>query len=216
MIAALRGRVMNFDADTATAWIDVQGVWYEVRVPAFASEWMLSLVGAESESVVFTYYHVSDRNPEPLIVAFQHRAERDFFRKFIEVPDVGPTKAVRALTRPVSEIARWIEAGDAKSIRLLPGIGERLSQAIVARLSGKLTQEALLRDSEAGAAGAAVPPGLDELREDAVAALIGLQYTRRDAERAVDDVLAARPEVDSIEGLLRAVLEQEAPAESLR
>jgi len=216
MIAALRGRVMNFDADTATAWIDVQGVWYEVRVPAFASEWMLSLVGAESESVVFTYYHVSDRNPEPLIVAFQHRAERDFFRKFIEVPDVGPTKAVRALTRPVSEIARWIEAGDAKSIRLLPGIGERLSQAIVARLSGKLTQEALLRDSEAGDAGVAVPPGLDELREDAVAALIGLQYTRRDAERAVDDVLAARPEVDSIEGLLRAVLEQEAPAESLR
>lgn len=216
MIAALRGRVMNFDADTATAWIDVQGVWYEVRVPAFASEWMLSLVGAESESVVFTYYHVSDRNPEPLLVAFQHRAERDFFRKFIEVPDVGPTKAVRALTRPVSEIARWIEAGDAKSIRLLPGIGERLSQAIVARLSGKLTQEALLRDSEAGDAGAAVPPGLDELREDAVAALIGLQYTRRDAERAVDDVLAARADVDSIEGLLRAVLEQEAPAESLR
>ena len=49
-----------------------------------------------------------------------------------------------------------------------------------------------------------------------MAALIGLQYTRRDAERAVDDVLAARPEVDSIEGLLRAVLEQEAPAESLR
>jgi len=216
MIAALRGRVMNFDADTATAWIDVQGVWYEVRVPAFASEWMLSLVGADSESVVFTYYHVSDRNPEPLIVAFQHRAERDFFRKFIEVPDVGPTKAVRALTRPVSEIARWIEAGDAKSIRLLPGIGERLSQAIVARLSGKLTQEALLRDSDGGDAGVAIPPGLDELREDAVAALIGLQYTRRDAERAVDDVLAARSDVDSIEGLLRAVLEQEAPAEPLR
>ncbi|MDA1010842.1 MAG: hypothetical protein O2888_05145, partial [Chloroflexi bacterium] len=77
----------HYDPEGATAWVDVQGVWYEVRVPAFATDWMQSLVGAEAESVIYTYYHVSDRNPEPLIVAFPHRAERDFFRKFIEVPD---------------------------------------------------------------------------------------------------------------------------------
>lgn len=217
MIAALKGLVTHFDPVSATAWVDVQGIWYEVRVPAFAADWMQALVGGESETVIYTYYHVSERNPEPLLVAFQHRAERDFFRKFIEVPDVGPTKAVRALTRPVSEIARWIEAGDVKSIRLLPGIGERLSQTIVARLAGKLTQEALLRSTGAEEP-AAIPSGvsIDVLHDDAVEALVGLQYARRDAERAVDDVLAARGDIDSIEALLRAVLEHQAPVEPPR
>ena len=211
MIAALRGRVSHFDAATATAWIDVQGVFYEVRVPAFASDWLTTLDGSGEEATVYTYYHVSERNPQPLLVAFQHRAEREFFRKFIEVPDVGPTKAVRALTRPVAEIARWIEAGDVKAIRALPGIGERLSQTIVARLAGKLTQEALLRgDTEPGAP---EPVTIDVLREDAVEALVALQYHRRDAEEAVESALASRPSFDSLEELLRAILEQQAPTE---
>ena len=216
MIAALRGRVTHYDAGVATAWVDVQGVWYEVRVPAFAGEWITSLVATDEVTTIYTYYHVSDRNPQPLLVGFQHLAERDFFRKFIEVPDVGPTKAVKALTRPVSEIARWIEAGDVKSIRLLPGIGERLSQTIVARLSGKLTQEALLRTGEGGASADEAPePSLDDLRQDAVEALVALQYTRRDAERAVDEVIAGRADLDSLEALLRAVLEQKAPSEAV-
>jgi holliday junction DNA helicase RuvA len=214
MIAALHGCVTHYDPETATAWVDVAGVWYEVRVPAFAGEWFSALVGADEPTTIYTYYHVSERNPQPLLVGFQHRAERDFFRKFIEVPDVGPTKAVRALTRPVSEIARWIEAGDVKSIRLLPGIGERLSQTIVARLAGKLTLEALLRDGESVTPSAEAVPSLDALREDAVEALVSLQYTRRDAEVAVDAALAEHPSLDSLEALLRAVFEREAPAEA--
>jgi holliday junction DNA helicase RuvA len=210
MIASLRGAVTRWDAETATAWLDVQGVTYEVRIPAFAADWIASAVD-QPETLIYTYYHVSERNPSPLIVGFQHLAEREFFRKFIEVPDVGPTKAVRALTRPVSEIARWIESGDVKAIQALPGIGQRLSQTIVAQLAGKLVMEALLRD--AGDESVPPPSVADDLREDAVAALVALQYGRRDAERAVEQVLETRPGLDSLEGLLRAILEQQAPVE---
>lgn len=209
MIAALRGTVSHYDPDTATAWVDVGGVFYEVRIPAFAGEWVASVEGVEG-TTIFTYYHVSERQPAPLLIGFQHRQEREFFRKFIEVPDVGPTKAVRALTRPVSEIARWIEAGDVKAIQQLPGIGQRLSQTIVARLSGKLTQEALLR----GEAAPAAPETGEDLRDDAIEALVALQYSRRDAERAVERALEERPGLETLEDLLRAVLEHEAPAEA--
>ena len=209
MIAALRGQVTHYDADTATAWVDVGGVFYEVRIPAFASEWVASAHSSEETVTLYTYYHASERQPQPLLVGFQYRQEREFFRKFIEVPDVGPTKAVRALTRPVSEIARWIEAGDTKALQQLPGIGQRLSQTIVARLSGKLTQEALLRGEAAPASAA---PS-EDLYEDAVDALVALQYSRRDAERSVERALEARPGLETLEDLLRAVLEQEAPAE---
>ena len=206
MIAALRGTVTRWDEATATAWVEVQGVSYEVRIPAFAAEWIASVVG-QADTQLFTYYHVSERNPQPLLVGFQHLPEREFFRKFIAVPDVGPVKAMRALTRPVSEIARWIEAEDVKAIQQLPGIGQRLSQTIVAQLAGRLTLEALLPAPSEGEA----PPaaGAADLREDAIEALVALQYTRRDAERAVTEATRSRPAPDRLEDLLRVILEQQ-------
>jgi Holliday junction DNA helicase RuvA len=209
MIVALRGSLSRWDETASTVWLDVQGMTYEVLVPAFAAEWMGSRPAGE-ELHLYTYYYVSERNPTPVLIGFQHQVEREFFRKFIEVPDVGPMKAVRALTRPVSEIARWIEAEDAKALQALPGIGTRLSQTIVASLSGKLLQEALLRPE--AAPGAAPAPPVPDLREDAVAALTALQYTAREADQLVVAALRERPEIDSLEELLRVVLERQAPA----
>jgi Holliday junction DNA helicase RuvA len=119
---------------------------------------------------------------------------------------MGPAKAVRALTRPVSEIARWVETEDVKALQQLPGIGTRLSQTIVANLTGKLTEEALLRDEVA----AGQPPAHD-LRDDAIEALVSLQYARREAETLVSAALTESPELDTIEELLRSILAQQAP-----
>ena len=207
MIAALRGTLAAWDESSATLWLDVGGVTYELIIPAFAAEWV-ERIEPDGEFSLFTYYHVSDRNPRPVLIGFPRLAEREFFRKFIEVPDVGPTKAVRALARPVSEIARWIEAGDTQALQQLPGIGTRLAQTIVARLRGRLVQEALLRDEiEGGEAGVAT-----DMREDAVDALMTLQYGRREAEAVVSEAMAAQPDLDGLEPLLRAVLEQRGPA----
>ena len=206
MIAALSGEFVQWDAESSTLWLAVGGVTYELIVPAFAADWIAQHEpGAELR--LFIYYHVAERNPKPLLIGFPRLAEREFFRKFIEVPDVGPTKAVRALTRPISEIARWVETEDVVALQQLPGIGTRLAQTIVARLHGRLLQEALLRDEVE----AAESPRTD-IRADAVDALVTLQYGRREAERVVQDVLLSQPAVESLEELLRLVLEQQAPA----
>jgi Holliday junction DNA helicase RuvA len=211
MIVSVRGQLVRWDADSSTVWIDVQGVSYEVLIPAFAADWIETLE-TNGELHLYTYYHASERNPTPQLIGFRHQAEREFFRKFIEVPDIGPVKAVRALTHPVAEIARWIEAEDASALTQLPGIGQRGAQTIVATLAGRLVQEALLQDRASGEA--APEPATPEpgLREDAVEALISLQYARRTAERLVSEALSARPDVDSLETLLRTILEQQAPA----
>ncbi len=206
MIAALRGALERWDEPSATAWLEVAGVSYEVVVPAFAAEWVAGHALGD-EIRLYTYYHVSERSPTPLLVGFPHAAERDFFRTFIEVPDVGPVKAVRALTFPVSEIARWVEAEDVRALQQLPGIGARLAQTIVARLHGRLREVALLHEEPAaGGAGGAAP----DLRGDAVDALTALQYGRREAERLVEAALRADPALEGLEELLRAVLEQQA------
>ncbi len=209
MIAALRGTVTHWDEVTSTAWVEVQGVSYEVRIPAFAGEWVASVLG-QADTTIYTFYYVSERSPAPLLIGFQYLQERDFFRKFIEVPGVGPVTAVRALTFPVSDIARWIEAEDTKAVQQLAGIGARTAQTIVATLAGKLTQEALLRSSTVE--GRETLETAPDLREDAIDALISLQYSRRDAERAVADAMRARSDFAGLEDLLRMILEQQSPA----
>ena len=113
---------------------------------------------------------------------------------------------MRALTRPVSEIAGWIESEDQRSLRQLPGIGERLAQTIVAHLRGKLVQEALLRDAVDGER-----EPTPDVRDDAVEALVTLQYSRREATTLVADALRADPPPRTLEDVLRSVLEQRAP-----
>ena len=208
MIAGLRGALARWDEPAATAWVDVSGVIYEVVVPVFASEWVAAH-GEGAEIRFHTYYHVSERNPQPLLVGFPRAADRDFFRIFIDVPDVGPVKAVRALTRPVPEIARWVEAEDVHALQSLPGIGPRLAQTIVARLRGRLAEAALAAGDPSSAAGARAGGG-DGRRRDAVDALVALQYGRREAERLVDEVLRDSPGLADLEALLRAALERQA------
>ena len=213
MIVSLRGRLDRWDEESSTAWIEVNGVGYEVMIPAFAHNWIASEIPGE-ELQLFTYYHVSERQPAPLLIGFQHHQEREFFRKFINVPEVGPQKAVKALTFPVSEIARWVEAEDVTALKQLPGIGQRLSQTIVANLHGKLTQEALLRAGEERTAPAATAAGA--LYADAVGALEALQYSHREAEELVTATMRVEPDIAGLEELLRAILEQQAPAEAAR
>lgn len=201
MIAGLRGTLERWDDASSTLWLDVAGVIYEVLVPAFAADWVATHeLGAEVS--LYTYYHVNERQPRPVLIGFPRLAEREFFRKFIEVPDVGPVRAVRALDRPVSEIARAIEGGDTKTLQQLPGVGARTAQTIVAHLQGRLLEEALLFDITASPTAIAEP----SVREDAIEALLALQYGRREAESMVAAALDAAPEIEDLETLLRAVL----------
>ena len=208
MIVALRGTLTYWNADRSVLWIEAAGVTYEVAMPAFAGDW----VGAHrvgDELQIYTYQHASDRQPVPNLFGFPRLAEREFFRKFIEVPDIGPAKAVRALSKPVSEIARWVESEDTRSLRQLPGIGERLASTIVAHLRGRLLEESLLRDGAPGA-DASTPSTTPDVRQHAIEALIALQYGRREADQLVTEALRSRPDLDAVEGVLRYVLEQQA------
>jgi Holliday junction DNA helicase RuvA len=207
MIVALRGTLSRWDDERSVLWVEAAGVTYELSMPPFASDWVAAHRTGD-EVQVYTYQHATDRQPVPTLFGFPRLAEREFFRKFIEVPDIGPARAVRALTRPVSEIARWVESEDTKALRTLPGIGDRTATTIVARLRGKLLQEALLRDQ----VGIGTTEGLAaiDVRGDAVAALVALQYGRREAEQLVTEALRNGAGEQDVEGVLRQVLERQA------
>jgi Holliday junction DNA helicase RuvA len=206
MISHLSGSLAKRHEARQSIELRIDGVGYEVLLPTFV--WRAleeTAMGSEVEFEI--YYHVPERQPTPILVGFQRDVERDFFRKLVEVPDLGPTKAMKALIYSVSTIATWIEQSDERSLKSLPGVGERLAKTMVAHLKGKVTEEALLVDERfASPKEKEGPPSLSEVQQLAVAGLVRLGYKESDASRWVDEVTRdGASEATEVEEIVRAV-----------
>jgi Holliday junction DNA helicase RuvA len=204
MISHLTGTLTKKLEDRQAVEVTVNGVGYEVLLPTFV--WRaLEEKPLGTELSLETFYYVAERQPIPILVGFLRDIEREFFRKLIEVPDLGPTKAMRALAYSVSTIATWIEQGDERSLRTLPGVGERLAKTMVAHLRGKVTAEALLQDEHFAAPPPKKgPPPLSEVQQLAVEGLVRLGYRQQEAARWVEQV-TQDGEPSDVEEIIRAV-----------
>jgi Holliday junction DNA helicase RuvA len=133
MIGYLEGTVMKRRENGIL--LKAGHVGYEVLLPPVVAA-RLSAEGGDA--ALFIYYHQTERQPKPVLIGFSTEEEREFFERFLTVGDIGPAKAVAALTAPVHEIARAIEDRDAAALQKLKGIGARTAQKIVAELHGKM------------------------------------------------------------------------------
>ena len=205
MISYLNGKIRSLTREPAQAVVVAGGVGYEVCLPVCVYQSLTAAgvrEGAEVELEV--HYHVTERQPRPLLVGFRHPSERDFFEQLIQVEGIGPTRAAAALVFPVSRIARAIESEDMSVLTRLPGIGARGAQKIVAALRGKVIATALLQDEGIPAAGAS--PAELEARDEAVKALVNLGYRPAEAQSAVDEAVRRKPAAAAdVEVLMREV-----------
>ena len=194
MIAYIQGTLIKKEEDRVLVLANQVG--YEVLLPAVVME-TLHEKNAGDEVVFHIFYHQTERQPKPTLIGFNLEVEKEFFQRFISVEDIGPLKAVKALSMPVRNIARAIEKNDVKALQGLKGIGNRTAQKIVATLAGKMDKFALIRKDEAPAA----PP------EEDFAALVldvlvhQLGHKSADAKRMVGDALDRNPAIASPEDL---------------
>lgn len=219
MITHLQGELARMDASGPLVEVDVQGVRYEVLVPAYLWQELQDLQG-EGETAgqvgLHIVYHATTNQPVPVLVGFLRRAERDFFRKFTSVEGIGPSKAVKAMNVSISTIARAIEQEDRATLTRLPGIGARGADKIIASLRGKVTQEAALQDG-----GIEKPVDVRRLEEkrltaDAIETIMALGYPRADAKRWVEEAQAADPTITSLEALTMAILQRRGQEQDAR
>ena len=204
MISHLTGTLTKKHDERQAIELTVGGVGYEVLLPTFVWRSLEETpLGEELELEIF--YHVPERAPTPMLVGFTREVEREFYKKLVEVPELGPIKAMRALAFSVSTIATWIEQGDEKALRRLPGVGERLAKTMVAHLKGKVVEQALLQDEGfAGPAPEGEAPSLSEVQQLAIAGLDRLGYREADASRWVEQV-TKDGELADVEEIIRAV-----------
>jgi Holliday junction DNA helicase RuvA len=138
------------------------------------------------------------------LVGFLSEVEREFFELFCSVDGVGAKKALRAMIRPVREVATAIEEQDAKLLTTLPGIGPAVADRIVAKLRRKVPKFALMV--------AASEPHAAEVEHDVVRdtyeVLLTLGHSESDSRRMIDTALGGKKKYKDVQALLHAVYEQ--------
>lgn len=207
MIAYLRGTVRYLDE--ALLVLEVAGLGYEVLLPAIEGKALRTQLHREGDGqspegravALWTYYHVAERQPKPVLIGFHERQNREFFELLISVAEIGPTVAARSMTIPVCDYAGAIERRDVRTLGTLPGIGKRKAEQIVASLKGKALSFALLPPPEIDEAPAAAADYL----ADAEAVLQGLGYKAAEATRMVEAARKRRPDATDAQGLLEEI-----------
>src|ERR1700680_4012691 len=139
--------------------LQVGALEYQVLVPEFVRRQIQMRLGQDMTLRTSEYL---DGNPMqgrvvPRLIGFTTEAELEFFELFCTVDKVGVRKAIKALMRPIREIADAIQRQDAKWLTSLPGIGPATAEQVVATLRRKVTKFALMAQPSDTSAGPASP-----------------------------------------------------------
>ena len=97
----------------------------------------------------------------PRRIGFNSEAEVEFFDLFCTVEKIGAKKALKAMARPVKEIADAISRQDAKWLSSLPGIGATTAEQIVTTLKRKVTKYAMMNGEVEASGGRESPEKSD-------------------------------------------------------
>jgi holliday junction DNA helicase RuvA len=146
----------------------------------------------------------------PRLIGFANETELEFFDLFCTVEKIGVKKALKALARPIREIADAIQRQDAKWLTTLPGIGLATSEQIVATLRRKVVKFALM-PAPAGigeADEAAVANGHSDILADAYTALLSIGVNPSEARDLIDKAAASGKKFAGVDEVLLLIYQR--------
>lgn len=210
MIASLSGTVEHVALDRAVIAVGGFGVQFSATPQTLAT-----LHEGRTGSV---QTHLVVKEDALTLFGFADRHEREVFEVLITANGVGPRLALAVLSVHHPEaVRRAVTEEDEKALTRVPGVGPKLARKIIVELSGRLTPT-----------GEQVPapeePAAPETPEaawhaDVVQAMTGLGWFEKEALKAVEATVAARPELDEardVAALLRATLRDVGTAGTVR
>jgi holliday junction DNA helicase RuvA len=193
MISSVRGEVLSVGLDHAV--VEVGGVGLAV----FATPATLATLRRGEQARLATAMIV--REDSLTLFGFADDDQRDTFGLLQSVAGIGPRMALATLAvLAPDDLARALVDGDVKALTRVPGIGPKVAQRMVLELKDKV-----LRPGTAVAEPVAATRSGNPRRDQVVEALVGLGFTARPAEAAVDEALSAATDADA-SALLRSAL----------
>ncbi|WP_405498492.1 Holliday junction branch migration protein RuvA [Nocardia sp. NBC_00511] len=194
MIASVRGEVLEIGLDHAV--IEAAGVGYRLN----ATPATLSGLTRGEDSRLYTTMIV--REDSMTLFGFADTESRELFSLLQTVSGVGPKLAMAILSVLEPEALRKALAeSNVAALTRVPGVGKRGAERMVVELRDKVN----LVPVQSGPPGSGPAPMVTPIRDQVVEALIGLGFQARQAEGAVDAVLADEPGIGTSQALRTAL-----------
>lgn len=177
--------------------MDVNGVGYKI----FMSETAIEQVGEIGQSVkVHTYLRV--REDDMSLYGFNTNEELRMFELLLSVSGIGAKSAISILSHITpSTFALAVISNDIAKIKSLPGIGPKSAQRIILELKDKIeTQENAKEIAQT------ITKQVEENEEkvsEAISALQVLGYSRKEIEKALENI---EKENISVEDIIKQAL----------
>ncbi len=194
MISFLEGQIVQ--KFPTKIILNVNGVGYEVSISLNTYEQL----PRDRETIqILTYLHVREDSMQ--LFGFASADERDLFLKLISVSGVGPRLAQGMLSGTTPQDFKMaVLTNDLGRLTAIPGVGRKTAQRLVLDLKDKF-QADKLQDL-------ARPTAQESMSEEAVLALVSLGYKQGVAQKAVREVLIRKPELGSLEEIIKFSLTQ--------
>ncbi len=176
--------------------VEAGGIGYHINISLYT---YTKIEGAETVKLL-THFHVKE--DQQTLFGFYEEQERNLFRLLISVNGVGPATALVVLSSMNPDEVRAAVIGeDVGTIRRVKGIGPKTAQRIILDLKDKLIKES-------GESPTLLSPQSNTLRSEALSALVNLGFARPSVQRALNRVLAAHPQTETPENLIKLALRE--------
>jgi Holliday junction DNA helicase RuvA len=170
------------------------GVGYDLKVSLTTA----AALQPGRAATLFTILHVVDG--APTLLGFATRTERELCRKLLATGGVGPSIALSVLSvYTPGEVVALIGSGDVAALKRVKGVGQKTAE----RLCLELRDAVHKLDLDPQQPVVVLPA---QTAEDAVAALITLGYSEKEARDKLAKVRPRLPQAPT-EELIRAVLQ---------
>ncbi|MBL8824978.1 MAG: hypothetical protein JNJ77_20490 [Planctomycetia bacterium] len=175
--------------------LQVGAIEYELLVSEATKSSLTAKVGQEITLHTRHYLEAGAMQStiHPRMIGFENEQELEFFDLICTVDKIGVRKALRALCRPVPEIASAIQRGDVKTLAKLPGFGATTAEKIVSTLQKKM----LPYSSETPEPGRT--PVVDPILNELIGTLMRLGLSQYEARSRVDALMASGQKFATIE-----------------
>ncbi|MCB0561038.1 MAG: Holliday junction branch migration protein RuvA [Lewinellaceae bacterium] len=153
------------------------------------------------ESVkILTHLHIKEDSHT--LYGFADAAERSLFVHLISVSGIGPSTAQLMLSSMTPDEMRIaIISEDVNTLKRIKGIGPKTAKRAILDLKDKM-----LKDS--GEEMALASPQDNTIRDEALSALVALQFNRIQAQKALNKALKENPGIAGVEQLIKLALKE--------
>ena len=159
--------------------INQNGIGFEIYVP----QKLVNLLNQNDDVKIYTYMSVKEDNIS--LFGFNSIDEREIFLKLITVNGVGPKNALQIIDNlGIERLLIAIKKNDYKTIKTVPGIGDKLSKVICIDMTSKIDKLSfevdndIIKDND----------NLQSIQYEVWSALLKLGYQKRVAEDMIKNV----------------------------